>query len=100
MPPKTGPTQLYKIIQNDEDYKLMEFFFENPDFDKHHRLLVGKKFRLLEQAIYSKSQKCTIFLMNNIDLNILLEHYLRFLTRNYSENIFISFLEIIDNLKK
>lgn len=95
MPPKTKPTQLYKIIKNDEDNKLIDFFIENPDFDKHHQLLMGRKFRLLEQAIYSKSQKCTVFLMNNIDFNILLEHYLRFLTRNYSENIFISFLILL-----
>jgi hypothetical protein len=94
-------TQLYNIITDDKIHMLTEFFDSTHDFSCHHELSVGKRYKLLEQAIVSKAEKCSEFLMRRMDFNDLVDKYHKFMIGYYFSNIFVKFIEIfIDYVEK
>ncbi len=94
-------TQLYNIITDDKIHMLTEFFDSAHDFSCHHELSVGKRYKLLEQAIESKAEKCSEFLMRQMDFIDLVDKYHKFMIEHYFSNIFVKFIEIfIDYVEK
>ncbi len=91
---KIRQTQLYNIITDDKIQMLTEFFGSTDDFSYHHELSVGKRYKLLEQAIVSKAEKCSEFLMRQMDFNDLVDKYHKFLIEHFFSNIFVKFIEI------
>ncbi len=87
---KIKPTQLYNIITTNDFGKLEQFFNENPDFDIHHKLSIGKKYAMLEQAVASLSNDCALLLMNRMESNLLelINKYANFIISNGNIIIF------------
>lgn len=69
------PTQLYNIITNDNIEMLRQFFDTNPEFNLHHQISIGRKLKLLEQALESYSTNCSIYLMEKIKFEDLVDKY-------------------------
>ena len=69
------PTQLYNIITNDNIEMLRQFFDTNPEFNLHHQISIGRKLKLLEQALESYSTNCSIYLMEKIKFEELVDKY-------------------------
>jgi hypothetical protein len=69
------PTQLYSIITNDNIEMLRQFFDTNPEFNLHHKITIGKKLPLLSQALESYSTNCSIYLMEKINFEDLVDKY-------------------------
>ncbi len=93
---KIRQSQLYNIISNNDFIKLEQFFNENPDFNLHHELSVGKKYTILEQAVFSQSNDCAIILMNRMKLNELISIYGNLII-NYGTNSMFNHLDKLIN---
>jgi hypothetical protein len=84
------PTQLYSIITNDNIEMLRQFFDSNPEFNLHHQISIGKKLPLLSQALESYSTNCSIYLMEKIKFEDLVDKYSYYIIVNSNEivNVF------------
>ena len=76
------PAQLYNIITNDNIEMLRQFFNTNPEFNLHHQISIGRKLKLLEQALESYSTNCSIYLMEKIKFEDLVDKYSNYIIVN------------------
>ena len=76
------PTQLYSIITNDNIEMLRQFFDSNPEFNLHNQISIGKKLPLLSQALQSYSTNCSIYLMEKIKFEDLVDKYSNYIIFN------------------
>ncbi len=83
---KIKPSKLYTILKNDDLDQFMTFLSENPDFDLHNRVSVGRHDPILIHSIHNKSYKCSSFIMNIMNFTELFDRYLHSILRYYNDS--------------